>query len=164
MFLFLWPCLYDVTAPEPWLCVCCVLCSLCCLQGWSWQAISKLGAGPSCELVVTILNYLIKVSLSCLGRCFNGGDLFILLLQGWIKYPSNPLLDVILTFSLFRPLCFIKEWSTVVGPAGLPGLHALGLEGQEVVPALIPLLKTGDKTALAKPLRPLTVKTKICCT
>lgn len=48
----------------------------------------------------------------------------------------------------------------VVGPAGLPGHHALGLEDQEVAPVQIPLLIMGDKAALAKPQRPLTVNPK----
>lgn len=58
----------------------------------------------------------------------------------------------------------IKEWSTAVGPAGLPGHRAPGVKGQEVVPALIPLLWTEDSTVSEKPLRHPTAKTKICTT
>ena len=47
-----------------------------------------------------------------------------------------------------------------VGPVGLPGQHVLGIGGREDVPALIPLLRTGERAASEKPLRHLTVKTK----
>lgn len=50
----------------------------------------------------------------------------------------------------------------VVGPAGLHGHHALEVEGQEAVHVLIPLHGTEDKIVSEKPLKHLTVKSKIC--
>lgn len=52
----------------------------------------------------------------------------------------------------------------VVGPAGLLGHLALGVEGHEVVPALIPLLRMEDSPVSENPLRHLTVKTRSCDT
>lgn len=52
----------------------------------------------------------------------------------------------------------------VVGPAGLHGHRAPGVEGQEVVPAPIRLRRKGDKAVSEIPLRHLTVKTKSCNT
>ena len=51
-----------------------------------------------------------------------------------------------------------------VGPAGLPGHRALGVEGPEVAPARIPLLGMEDKPVLGNRLRCLTVRTKSCNT
>lgn len=48
----------------------------------------------------------------------------------------------------------------MVGPVGHLGQHVLGIGGREVVPALIPLLRTRDRTASENPPRRLTVKTK----
>lgn len=48
------------------------------------------------------------------------------------------------------------------GLAGLLGHHAPGAEGQDIDPALIPVLRTGGNTVSEKPLRRPTVKIKIC--
>lgn len=52
----------------------------------------------------------------------------------------------------------------VVGHVGLPGHCVLGVESQEVVPALIQLLKMVEKTVLGNTWRHLTVTTNSCST
>lgn len=118
-----------------------------CITHWSLHSCTSTPHFCSCN------NCLPEVGWGFLRTCLIGG---------WIKYLIKPLLDVILP--LFHPLSFTKEWSMVIGPAGLPGHHALGLEDQEVAPVQIPLLRMGGKTALVKPQRPLTVNLKSCNT